>query len=584
MRKQIFFLLSSIVVCMPIFGMEQEQQKSGLLLLPSEVVYKATQYCDLQSIGRIKRVNKFLSVLDTVQMVCQSHGQDGHICVSPIIQELKREESYKKYSRILMHCAQYNKKMFEALYELHKKRNDVFLEKIYPKISLKTLTINDKALAYAGRYVDEARVQNAVAKQKNRALLNATREGNCELVRSLIENDTDVNATVKFKDNYSHRPTFSWPLVVASEMEHLEIARLLLDRGAKVDICGGASLRIACGKGNCALAQLLKERGAIIDYESLREAIKNRHFNLAQWLIDEGADVNACNFKGDTLLCQLYQDKSISDEGFLFFIKNKVYLDKCGDKSGKAIIHYACEKDDIKTVKILAENSADVNLEIRRFIYTPLYLACHYGGLELVQFLLDNNADVHVAKEKCLAFVLEKNYISKALLLIQSGASINDIDQKDLLRCFLLACKEGNAEVARILCNDGLKIDANELNEILYSACDRGRVEIVQLLLAKGGDCNANVYGRTAFSVMQQKPEFKEVVNSLPFFDRNVRSASNKVRSFFDENSEVICIMAGTVFVGVSLGLILVKIEERFFNGSFFDAVFPPQCSPEAIL
>lgn len=120
MRKQMFFLLSSVVVCVQIAGMDQAEQKRALVTLPKELIYKTTQYCDLQSIGRLKRVNKQLSQLDTVHMMCMLHGENEHNCSSVAIAELAKEGSYDRCMHALDYCIlSKNEGLSEYLYNLH---------------------------------------------------------------------------------------------------------------------------------------------------------------------------------------------------------------------------------------------------------------------------------------------------------------------------------------------------------------------------------------------------------------------------------------------------------------------------------
>ena len=77
--------------------------------------------------------------------------------------------------------------------------------------------------------------------------------------------------------------------------KHVEVARLLLDRGAAIDekdSGGGTPLHAACAQNSIELATLLLDRGAAIDTKNrwgdtpLRVALLNKHVKLATLLRD----------------------------------------------------------------------------------------------------------------------------------------------------------------------------------------------------------------------------------------------------------------------------------------------------------
>ena len=61
-------------------------------------------------------------------------------------------------------------------------------------------------------------------------------------------------------------------LMLASQEGHCQVVRLLLERGAKVDLQdskGWSALMLACQAGHCEVAELLLESGADVDLQSL---------------------------------------------------------------------------------------------------------------------------------------------------------------------------------------------------------------------------------------------------------------------------------------------------------------------------
>ena len=48
-------------------------------------------------------------------------------------------------------------------------------------------------------------------------------------------------------------------------MGHCDIVKILLDNGAKFDICDGEPLRLACKRGHCEIVKILLDKGAKIN-------------------------------------------------------------------------------------------------------------------------------------------------------------------------------------------------------------------------------------------------------------------------------------------------------------------------------
>ena len=63
------------------------------------------------------------------------------------------------------------------------------------------------------------------------------------------------------------------------------------------------------------------------------------------------------------------------------------------DYEGQTAFHYAMDNWDI--AQLLIENSADVNKEDERKIYTPLCFAAYNGNVEVVKVLLEAGTDVN---------------------------------------------------------------------------------------------------------------------------------------------------------------------------------------------
>ena len=122
------------------------------------------------------------------------------------------------------------------------------------------------------------------------------------------------------------------------------------------------------------------------NYTPLEAASRGGHVDVARLLLDNGADVNACD---------IYQTP----------------------------LFRASSRGHLKFVQLLLEHGADLN--IRPFSYlTPLHAALNAGSLEIVRLLLDHGANVQIRVRGLTMFQLatSKGYHDIAQLLLDRGA------------------------------------------------------------------------------------------------------------------------------------------------------------------
>lgn len=114
--------------------------------------------------------------------------------------------------------------------------------------------------------------------------------GNLPIAKLLLDRGADIDAVSKNK-------FVATPLQGAIVMERIDLARLFLDRGAKVNPRGegGASpLHEAAGNGRIELAKLLLKRGADVNAKDdegktpLTIALESKHADIAELLKQHG--------------------------------------------------------------------------------------------------------------------------------------------------------------------------------------------------------------------------------------------------------------------------------------------------------
>lgn len=128
-------------------------------------------------------------------------------------------------------------------------------------------------------------------------------------------------------------------------------------------------------------------------------------------------------------------------------------------------LNLACERGDIKAVKLLLiTKKYDVDWQNSRGV-SPLIAACEHGHTEVVQFLLDKGANIDmpskISGESALMCAIRGGHLAVVKHLLQKGG---DTSIKDRLgnTPLLLACLLGNREIVESLLT--YHADINALN------------------------------------------------------------------------------------------------------------------------
>ena len=134
------------------------------------------------------------------------------------------------------------------------------------------------------------------------ALIIAAEQGRLEIVKILVEAGADLDL----------RPLgTSWPaLTLALVLKHPQVAEYLIQKGARINYDDGfkpTPLHAAVENGYLDLVRLLVEKGAnvnVLDNDStpLTFALTRKHEDIAIYLVENGADINVKFRGGQSLL------------------------------------------------------------------------------------------------------------------------------------------------------------------------------------------------------------------------------------------------------------------------------------------
>ncbi len=202
--------------------------------------------------------------------------------------------------------------------------------------------------------------------------------GDVEEARRLIAAGADVRA----QNNYGINA-----MLLAADIASTDLIRLLLKHGADANTAnadGETPLHLVSRAGNIEAAKLLLKAGAKVDArESFGEqtplmwAVVRRHPEMVQFLIEQGADVNARAAIRD------YQRVATAESRA-----------KSLDRGGLTPLMYAARENCRECTEILIENGADVNLPDPSGV-PPVVIAMINGNWDIAKRIVEAGADVN---------------------------------------------------------------------------------------------------------------------------------------------------------------------------------------------
>ena len=254
---------------------------------------------------------------------------------------------------------------------------------------------------------------NTVNEKGETCLHIATRNNNFKVFKFLLKNGVKMESSVSQDDSV-------WGIAAEKGMtkiiEYLAVSQQFVNENSN---CEKAIFR-ALDNGHIECVKILLEKYLINDQDKngntiLMAAIRNNNVELAKIALGKFADVTVLNNKGESALFialkknnpQLLEIFDLATENLNFQTNNGTSLPmicvKVGnhtamsqvvtdsnvnliDDKGKTALYYACEKNDIATIKLLLSKKAVIVGNI--FENSPLYIAVKKNNLVACKELL----------------------------------------------------------------------------------------------------------------------------------------------------------------------------------------------------
>ncbi|MEI0525256.1 ankyrin repeat domain-containing protein [Brachyspira murdochii] len=329
---------------------------------------------------------------------------------------------------------------------------------------------------------------------------------NREMFKVLVENGFDLESRIKAGEHYP--PDYDYtPLMIAALRNDYDMVKFLVEKGADVN-----------AKTHSEYRSVVTPILLSLDYEHI-ESRYDENSSVAEYLINNGADINVTNEDGETPL--MYASKVHNIKVIELLIQKGADINAFDNYGNTALIYGV---NNLETVKLLVENGADVNFY--KGGSTALISACEYSherNIDVIKYLVSKKANINAqdnegdtALNKTLDTSDEGSIdildFEIAHFLIEQGADVSIKNKREYTPLIYLGMGEGNfnnksfqeyrIKLAEVLLEKGADINAQDYDGYtsLIWACSRKFDEpYVKFLVEKGADVNIeNDHGDTA--------------------------------------------------------------------------------------
>ncbi|XP_073541557.1 ankyrin-3 isoform X32 [Phyllobates terribilis] len=332
------------------------------------------------------------------------------------------------------------------------------------------------------------------------ALHIAARKDDTKAAALLLQNDHNADVESKVMVNRTTESGFT-PLHIAAHYGNINVATLLISRGAAVDFTARndiTPLHVASKRGNGNMVKLLLDRGSKIDAKTrdgltpLHCGARSGHDQVVEMLLERGAPILSKTKNGLSPLHMATQGDHLNCVQLL--LMHNVPVDDVTNDYLTAL-HVAAHCGHYKVAKVLLDKKANPNAKALNG-FTPLHIACKKNRNKVMELLLKHGASIQAVTESGLtpihvaAFMGHVNIVSQ---LTHHAASPNTTNVRGETALHM-AARAGQSEVVRYLLQNGAQVEAKAKDDQtpLHIAARLGKADIVQQLLKQGASPDAS--------------------------------------------------------------------------------------------
>jgi ankyrin repeat protein len=299
-------------------------------------------------------------------------------------------------------------------------------------------------------------------------VFKAIEKDDIQYITEYIKEGKDLNLLYKASavDEYDKKKiSHNFDLLEYSAInEKLDIIKLLLNNKDKftnfsksLDQAFAASI----SKGNMEMVKLFIENGADINavcevcYQqtAIHTALEYSYFDICNYLLEKGADINVHNSFGRTLMHSVAHTGNVEIARLLI---DKGLDINAQDNDGATPLIYAASNGDYPMFKLLIDKGAELSIK-ENDGSDVLMSAVEDGNPEIVSFLLDKCCDINLMNnddETALIYAAELKKPQVVRLLIAKGANLNLVNKKGE-SALLWAIWNSDIETAKMIIDKG---------------------------------------------------------------------------------------------------------------------------------
>ena len=287
-------------------------------------------------------------------------------------------------------------------------------------------------------------------------MFNYILENKTDEIKKLVKAGYDINKCIE---------KGATPLILACSADSYNSAKILIELGADINVTdanGRTPLMFAAINNSVYCAKvLLAQKDIQIEQKdqdgttALLFAAANNSFEVLQFLIEAGADINAINYYGHSALC------------------------------------FTLMRSKFKMTRILIENGANINYT-DKMGRTPLIIAANYNNLDGAEKLIKSGADTSlqdINKNTAFLVAAEKNSARVLQLLIDS----QDIAEEEYTQAVIKSAMKNNID-ALVTLLDSAKKQKDMVFTALTSACLKNNSKIIHVCMDYECDLNRTLY------------------------------------------------------------------------------------------